>query len=95
MQEFNPYQPVSMGTTLISVKYNGGVLLSMDSIVTSGTFISDRASKKVMELSPSPLKFGSIKVIRCGNAAHSQSISRIVYNYLNFYAMELEEGQPL
>ena len=71
MQEFNPYGDVNMGTTLICIKYNGGVILSMDSLVSSGAFVTDRASKKVMELSPSPLKFGSIKVIRCGNAAHS------------------------
>ena len=71
MDRFNPYGDVSMGTTLIAMKYSGGVLLAMDSMVSSGSFITDRASKKVMELSPSPLKFGSIKVIRCGNAAHS------------------------
>ncbi len=45
-----------------------------------------------MELSPSPQTFGSIKVIRCGNAAHTQMISRIVFNYLNYHVMELRDG---
>ena len=64
-------QQISMGTTLVAIKYNGGILLGTDSMVSSGIVIADRSSKKVMELSPSPKKFGSIKVMRCGAAAHS------------------------
>ena len=71
MIEFKPYEMVSMGTTILALKYNGGVLLASDSYMTSGSYIFSRSSKKVMELSPSPEKFGSIKVIRCGAAAHS------------------------
>ncbi len=60
-----------MGTTLFSIKYNGGVLMATDCMTSSGNFISDRAAKKVMELSPEVTQYGSIKVIRCGTAAHS------------------------
>ena len=69
--KFHPYKDIKMGTTLVALKYNGGVLMASDCLMSSGAFIHDRASKKVMELSPSPLKFGSIKVIRCGTASHS------------------------
>ena len=88
-------QEISMGTTLVAVKYNGGILLGTDSMVSSGIVISDRSSKKVMELSPSPKKFGSIKVMRCGVASHSQMVSRMVFNYLNFFCMDLEDNQKL
>ena len=84
-----------MGTTLVAVKYNGGVLLASDTLVSRGIVMNDRSSKKVMELSPSPKKFGSVKVLRCGAAAHSQYVSRIVYNYLNFFCMDLADNQKL
>jgi hypothetical protein len=45
--------------------------MASDCMTSSGNFVSDRAAKKVMELSPSPLTLGSIKVTRCGTAAHS------------------------
>lgn len=60
-----------MGTTLIGIKYNGGVIMASDCMTSSGNFISDWAAKKIMELSPSVAEYGSIKVIRCGTAAHS------------------------
>merc|ERR1719259_475470 len=84
-----------MGTTLVALKYNGGVLFASDSFMTSGSYIFSRSSKKVLEVSPSPQKFGSIKVIKCGTAAHSQMVSRYVFNYLNYHSMELQNGQEL
>ncbi len=69
--------------------------MASDCMTSSGNFVSDRAAKKVMELSPSPIQFGSIKVIRCGTAAHSQMVSRFVYNYLNMFCMELNPTDKL
>lgn len=65
--------------------------MASDCMTSSGNFVSDRAAKKVMELSPSPMTLGSIKVTRCGTAAHSQMVSRYVYNYLNHLSMELTD----
>ena len=70
MIELDPYGQNNTGTTLVAIKYNGGVLLASDCLVTRGVIISDRGHKKVYEISPSPLKFGSIKVLGCGNSAH-------------------------
>ncbi len=95
MFKFNPYGQVKMGTTLIALKYNGGVIMACDSMTSSGSIISDRSAKKNMELSPNPLTFGSIQVFRCGVASHSQMIARFVFNYLNSHTMELAEGQEL
>jgi len=89
------YGPVSMGTTLIAIKYNGGVIMASDTWTTRGTFIADRAALKLNEISPSIHDFGSIKVMRCGNAAHSQMVSRMVKNYLTMHAMELPSDVPL
>lgn len=42
-----------MGTTLIAIWYNDGVIMASDCMTSSGNFISDWAAKKIMELSPS------------------------------------------
>ena len=94
-EDFNAYTPVSMGTTLVAVKYAGGVILASDTRTTSGNFISDRFALKANQISPSPLNFGHIYVERCGDAAHSQMMTRHVYNYLNYHVMELPEGAKL
>jgi len=95
MNQDDVYGPVSMGTTLIAIKYNGGVIMASDTWTTRGTFIADRAALKLNEISPSVQDFGSIKVMRCGNAAHSQMVSRMVKNYLTMHAMELPSDTPL
>lgn len=93
IDQIKPYDntPNTTGTTLVAIKYNGGVLLASDCLVTRGVVISDRGQKKVYEISPSPLKFGSIKVLGCGTSAHIQMVTKMVHNYLNFYVMELGE----
>lgn len=91
MQNPDPYQHTSSGTTLVAIKYNGGVILASDCLTTRGTVIGDRGHKKVYEISPSKSKFGSIQVLGAGNSAHIQMVTRIVFNYLNVYAMELPE----
>lgn len=92
MQRFDsvdPYQPVSMGTTILALKFKGGVVLAMDSKTSAGNFISDRMAIKGNQISPSVVNYGPIFVLRCGNAAASQVVTRYVYNYLTYHAMEL------
>lgn len=95
MQQENSYAPISMGTTLIGIRYTGGIIMASDTWTTRGTFVADRGALKINEISPSVHDFGSIKVMRCGNAAHSQMIARIVRNYLTMHAMELPSGAKL
>ena len=95
MEEFDPYAKNDTGTTLVAIKYNGGCLLASDCLVTRGTVISDRGHKKIYEISPSEQKFGSIKVLGCGNSAHIQMVTRMVFNYLNMHAMEMGDVHEL
>lgn len=44
--------------------------MASDCLVTRGTIVSDRGHKKIYELSPSPEKFGSMKILGAGNSAH-------------------------
>ena len=72
---------VSTGTTILAVSYDGGVVLGADSRVTTGTYVSNRASDKI-----TPLFEGGIYLCRSGSAADTQLVSD--YGKLH----ELHEG---
>ena len=95
MNMHDAYQPVSMGTTLIGIKYSEGVVLAADTLTSRGIFSADRGALKINELSPSVANFGSIKVMRCGNAAHSQRVTKMVKNYLTMHTMELNDQSKI
>nr|GMC85826.1 proteasome subunit beta type-6 [Ipomoea batatas] len=42
--------PHSMGTTIIGVTYNGGVVLGADSRTSTGMYVANRASDKITKL---------------------------------------------
>ena len=76
----------------MALKYDNGVILAMDCKTSSGSFVTDRSAIKGNQISPSELNYGPIYVLRCGNAAASQVVTRYVYNYLNYHAMELGQN---
>ena len=80
---------LTLGTTIVAVKYKDGVMLACDCRTASGTFVTDRSAIKANLISPSVVNYGPIYVLRCGNAASSQVVTRHVYNYLHYHAMEL------
>ena len=84
-----------MGTTNFVVRYDGGCLIASDTRTTRGAFIEDRNARKMNDISPSTANFGGIWVVRCGNAAHSQVLTRYAYNYLTYHAMELSENDSI
>ena len=95
MSEFTPYGEVSMGTTNLLLRYNGGVLIASDTRTTRGAFIEDRNARKSNDISPSVARFGPIFVVRSGNAAHTQVLTRIVANYVSFHSMELPDSEKI
>ncbi|GAB2276115.1 proteasome chaperone 1, partial [Dionaea muscipula] len=42
--------PLSTGTTIIGVTYNGGVVLGADSRTSTGVYVANRASDKITRL---------------------------------------------
>ena len=80
---------LTLGTTIVAVKHRDGVILACDCRTAQGTFVTDRSAIKGNMISPSVVNYGPIYVLRCGNAAASQVVTRYVYNYLHFHAMEL------
>jgi hypothetical protein len=57
------------GTTIVACRFKGGVVLGADSRVSTGTYISNRASNKIAPLSD------HVYLLRSGSAADTQVIS--------------------
>ena len=56
------------GTTIVAVSYAGGVVLGADSRVSTGTYISNRASDKITPLCD------NVYLLRSGSAADTQAV---------------------
>lgn len=78
--------PHSMGTTIIGVTYDGGVVLGADSRTSTGMYVANRASDKITQLTD------NVYVCRSGSAADSQIVSDYVRYFLNQHTIQL--GQP-
>ena len=69
------------GTPIVAVEYDGGVVLGADSRVSTGTYVSNRASDKITPLSE------SIYLLRSGSAADTQAVS----DYVRYFAEQHEQ----
>jgi len=61
--------PPHTGTTIVAVQFDGGVVLGADSRVSTGNYISNRASDKITPLTD------SVYLLRSGSAADTQAVS--------------------
>ncbi|KAK3017777.1 hypothetical protein RJ639_002849 [Escallonia herrerae] len=59
--------PHSMGTTIIGVTYNGGVVLGADSRTSTGVYVANRASDKITQLTDNVyvLQIRKLSLIMC------------------------------
>ncbi|PAV64245.1 hypothetical protein WR25_13287 [Diploscapter pachys] len=84
---FYPHENISTGTTLISMEFDGGVVVGTDSRTSSGSFISSRATNKITPITD------NIVVCRSGSAADTQAIADIVKYHNEAHAVV--ENKPL
>ncbi|KDO24380.1 hypothetical protein SPRG_10458 [Saprolegnia parasitica CBS 223.65] len=75
---------VSSGTTIIAVKYAGGVVLGADSRTSTGTYVANRVSDKLTMI------HDRIYCCRSGSAADTQALSDYVRHFMASHADELE-----
>jgi len=73
----------SMGTSIMAVEFNGGVVLGADSRTTTGSYIANRVSDKITPV------HDYIYCCRSGSAADTQAISDYVSYYLDIHGIEL------
>jgi len=79
----SPEQAVSTGTTIMAVEFDGGVVLAADSRTSTGTYVANRASRKISKV------HDNIFVCRSGSAADTQALTGLVQNYLGQHAIEI------
>lgn len=77
---------VSAGTSIIAVRFKGGVVLGADSRTSTGTYIANRVSDKLTAV------HDHIYCCRSGSAADTQALSDYVRHYLASHAVDL--GEP-
>jgi 20S proteasome subunit beta 1 len=74
-----------MGTTIMAVEFDGGVVLGADSRTTTGAYIANRVSDKITPLAE------RIYCCRSGSAADTQAISDYVRYYLSIHELDLDD----
>eukprot|EP00462_Mataza_sp_D1_P004891 CAMPEP_0175104454 /NCGR_PEP_ID=MMETSP0086_2-20121207/9749_1 /TAXON_ID=136419 /ORGANISM="Unknown Unknown, Strain D1" /LENGTH=245 /DNA_ID=CAMNT_0016379873 /DNA_START=37 /DNA_END=774 /DNA_ORIENTATION=+ len=81
-QQRGPDGEHMMGTTIMAVSFDGGVVMGADSRTSTGTYVANRVSDKISEVSD------TIYCCRSGSAADTQAITDIVKYYLNIHRSE-------
>lgn len=74
---------VDLGTSIMAVKFDGGVIVGADSRTSTGIYVANRVSDKLTPLHE------RIYCCRSGSAADTQAITDIVRMQLAQHAMEL------
>jgi len=75
----------SLGTSIIAVEFDGGVVMGADSRTTTGSYIANRVSNKITGIHE------RIFCCRSGSAADTQAIADYVRYYLELHSAELGE----
>ncbi|KAH8853703.1 Proteasome subunit beta type-6 [Schistosoma japonicum] len=76
-------QGISTGTTLFACEYDGGVVIGADSRTSSGTYVVNRVTDKLTQLTK------SIYCCRSGSAADTQTVADMVRYQLDFHRLEM------
>nr|ACQ57859.1 Proteasome subunit beta type-9 precursor [Anoplopoma fimbria] len=78
-------EEVKTGTTIIAIRFNGGVVLGSDSRVSAGASVVNRVMNKL-----SPLH-DKIYCALSGSAADAQTIAEVVNYQLDVHSVEIDE----
>jgi 20S proteasome subunit beta 1 len=73
---------VSTGTTILALPFDGGVVVCADSRTSTGTYVANRASDKLVQLSD------YVYCCRSGSAADTQTLTDYVHYFLSQWSLE-------
>ncbi|KAF7433252.1 Proteasome subunit beta type-1 [Pleurotus ostreatus] len=77
---------VNLGTSIMAVQFNGGVVIGADSRTTTGSYIANRVTDKLTHV------HDRIYCCRSGSAADTQAVADIVHYHLQVHTQE--HGTP-
>ncbi|XP_049847829.1 proteasome subunit beta type-6-like [Schistocerca gregaria] len=77
--------PHSMGTSIMAVEFDGGVIMGADSRTTTGAYIANRVSDKITNIAE------NIWVCRSGSSADTQAVASYVKWYLDMHSIEMNQ----
>eukprot|EP01036_Dinobryon_divergens_P026435 gene26435-35089_t len=80
---------VSTGTTIMAVTFDGGVILGADSRTSTGSYVANRVSDKVVPI------HDYIWACRSGSAADTQAVTDAVKHYINAHRSSPSEDRAL
>jgi len=80
--------PADLGTTIMAIEFDGGVVIGADSRTSAGTYIVNRVTDKLTKVHE------RIYCCRSGSAADTQFIATAVKARLQGHAIELDEKFP-
>lgn len=67
---------VSLGTSIVAVTFNGGVILGADSRTSNGSYIANRVQDKITPMCD------NVYMLRSGSAADTQAIASFVQHFI-------------
>jgi len=76
---------VNLGTSIMAINFNGGVILGADSRTTTGAYIANRVTDKLTQI------HDTIWCCRSGSAADTQAVADIVQYHLGMYGIMNDE----
>ncbi|KAI5819538.1 nucleophile aminohydrolase [Pyronema omphalodes] len=76
---------VNLGTSIMAVTFNGGVVLGADSRTTTGSYIANRVTDKLTQVAD------TIWCCRSGSAADTQAVADIVHYHLQMYNVQNQQ----
>jgi len=76
---------IDLGTTIMAVEFEGGVVMGADSRTTTGSYIANRVTDKITPVHE------RILCCRSGSAADTQAIAEYVKYYLELHSTELND----
>mmetsp|Transcript_13338 Transcript_13338/g.31734 ORF Transcript_13338/g.31734 Transcript_13338/m.31734 type:complete len:220 (+) Transcript_13338:124-783(+) len=80
-------QDPALGTTIMAVEYDGGVVMGADSRTSTGSYVANRVSDKITSVAD------KIFVCRSGSAADTQAVVDMIRLYLQMHSLEINK-QP-
>merc|ERR1711871_1107511 len=72
----------ALGTTIMAVEFDGGVILGADSRTSAGSYVANRVSDKITQCAE------RVYVCRSGSAADTQAVTDALRMYTNLYSLD-------